>query len=99
MKNLTAKSGRVAATTTGKDRRHRQRPALDHASTRGVKGETTPTGTERIENQDEAEGLAQLVVTFFGDEIRDALIEVEASLSNKKVVRQRPVRHEKYRGK
>lgn len=80
MKDGKAKFGFAAASAAKKNHRQ-QRAPLDNAGTRGVKPKTTPACPERIENQAETEDLAQLVIKYFGDEIREALTEVEASLS------------------
>jgi hypothetical protein len=87
MKTGSPKSRRVAATAAKKNRRHGS-VLLDQAGNRGGKPKATAACSDRIENQAQAEDLAQLLFKYFGDEIREALIEVEGSLSNEKTMPQ-----------
>ena len=64
--------------------KHRKRASLDHAASRGAKPETTPACLETRANQDEAEDLARLVVKYFGNEIREAIVEITASIDSQK---------------
>src|SRR5262245_59536208 len=95
MKTPTVKSGRVVATAIGKNRRHRRAP-LDHAGTCDGKPDATPAFPERIENQGQAEDFAQVVVKYFEDEIREAVIEVEESLLAQTMKPTRSVRRRKH---
>jgi hypothetical protein len=81
-KDSQAKFG-GAAGAARKDRR-RQRAHSDHAAIRRVKIETTFGCPETTENQEERQDFAQLVVKYFGDEIREALAEISVSIHSTK---------------